>query len=190
MERLKIQNLTFAAFIIIGGMVGTGSSYGATLEGTIFDATGIDGLVVGTVTYNVAFKHDAYNSVYATTPPTFLGDETGAQAAATALASALVSLQVRYLTGLDQTLGQNALVPYNPPLNASAAQCTPATNCAMNIWSAVASPAFDPSVTYADVDFTVFTQTPLPAALPLFASGLGALGLLGWRRKRKVQAAA
>ncbi len=26
---------------------------------------------------------------------------------------------------------------------------------------------------------------PLPAALPLFASGLGALGLLGWRRKRK-----
>jgi hypothetical protein len=26
--------------------------------------------------------------------------------------------------------------------------------------------------------------TPLPAALPLFAGGLGALGLLGWRRKR------
>jgi len=26
---------------------------------------------------------------------------------------------------------------------------------------------------------------PLPAALPLFASGLGALGLLAWRRKRK-----
>ena len=30
-----------------------------------------------------------------------------------------------------------------------------------------------------------FTPTPLPAALPLFATGLGALGLLGWRRKRK-----
>jgi hypothetical protein len=28
------------------------------------------------------------------------------------------------------------------------------------------------------------TATPLPAALPLFAGGLGALGLLGWRRKR------
>ena len=27
--------------------------------------------------------------------------------------------------------------------------------------------------------------TPLPAALPLLATGLGALGLLGWRRKRK-----
>jgi hypothetical protein len=32
--------------------------------------------------------------------------------------------------------------------------------------------------------------TPLPAALPLFATGLGALGLLGWRRKRKAAAAA
>jgi len=27
--------------------------------------------------------------------------------------------------------------------------------------------------------------TPLPAALPLFATGLGALGLLRWRRRRK-----
>jgi hypothetical protein len=36
----------------------------------------------------------------------------------------------------------------------------------------------------------VVSATPLPAALPLFATGLGALGLLGWRRKRKAQAAA
>ncbi len=32
--------------------------------------------------------------------------------------------------------------------------------------------------------------TPLPAALPLFATGLGIMGLFGWRRKRKAQAAA
>ena len=31
---------------------------------------------------------------------------------------------------------------------------------------------------------------PAPASLPLFASGLGALGLLDWRRKRKMQAVA
>jgi choice-of-anchor A domain-containing protein len=31
--------------------------------------------------------------------------------------------------------------------------------------------------------------TPLPAALPLFATGLGGLGLFGWRRKRRTQAA-
>jgi hypothetical protein len=29
-----------------------------------------------------------------------------------------------------------------------------------------------------------FSQVPLPAALPLFASGLAGLGLLGWRRKK------
>ena len=29
--------------------------------------------------------------------------------------------------------------------------------------------------------------TPLPAALPLFAAGLGAMGLFGWRKKRKAQ---
>ena len=33
------------------------------------------------------------------------------------------------------------------------------------------------------------SQVPLPATLPLFATGLGALGLLGWRRKKKAQAA-
>jgi hypothetical protein len=32
------------------------------------------------------------------------------------------------------------------------------------------------------------SAVPLPAALPLFATGLGALGLLGWRRKRKLAA--
>ncbi len=33
------------------------------------------------------------------------------------------------------------------------------------------------------------SATPLPAALPLFATGLGAMGLFGWRRKRKSAAA-
>jgi len=32
------------------------------------------------------------------------------------------------------------------------------------------------------------SETPLPAALPLFASGLGALGLTVWRRKKKAAA--
>ena len=37
---------------------------------------------------------------------------------------------------------------------------------------------------------TETTETPLPGALPMLAGGLGVLGLLGWRRKRKVAAAA
>ena len=39
------------------------------------------------------------------------------------------------------------------------------------------------------IDTVSIDPTPLPAALPLFATGLGALGLLGWRRKRKAKAA-
>ena len=46
------------------------------------------------------------------------------------------------------------------------------------------------STNYGASSFSPVTITPLPAALPLFAGGLGALGLLGWRRKRKAAAAA
>jgi hypothetical protein len=33
----------------------------------------------------------------------------------------------------------------------------------------------------------LISGTPLPAALPVFVAGLGALDLLGWRRKRKAR---
>ena len=39
-----------------------------------------------------------------------------------------------------------------------------------------------------NLQFNVAT-VPAPAALPLFVSGLGVMGLLGWRRKRKKAAA-
>ncbi len=48
---------------------------------------------------------------------------------------------------------------------------------------------FDGNVGNGDFEF-IAEATPLPAALPLFASGLGALGLLGWRRKRKAAVSA
>jgi hypothetical protein len=43
-----------------------------------------------------------------------------------------------------------------------------------------------------DLEFapTLVPQTPVPAALPLFATGLGAMGLFGWRRKRNAAAIA
>jgi len=43
-----------------------------------------------------------------------------------------------------------------------------------------------------EVNFIFTTElnpVPLPAALPLFATGLGVMGLLGWRRKRQGAAA-
>ena len=44
----------------------------------------------------------------------------------------------------------------------------------------------DPTFYVSALDYSA---TPLPAAFPLFATGLGAMGLLGWRKKRKNVAA-
>ena len=38
---------------------------------------------------------------------------------------------------------------------------------------------------YGDLTGSI-TPTPLPTALPLFATGLGGLGLLGWRKRKAV----
>jgi hypothetical protein len=50
----------------------------------------------------------------------------------------------------------------------------------------------DGNLQFTGLDSLSFTAavTPLPAALPLFATGLGALGLLGWRSKRTARSVA
>jgi hypothetical protein len=50
--------------------------------------------------------------------------------------------------------------------------------------------AVNPSVGFGYHGFNTsehfsFNTTPLPAALPLFASGLGGLGYLSWRRRKR-----
>jgi hypothetical protein len=47
----------------------------------------------------------------------------------------------------------------------------------------------DPRNTESPLNVSI-GATPLPAALPLFATGLGAMGLFGWRKKRKAAAVA
>jgi hypothetical protein len=61
--------------------------------------------------------------------------------------------------------------------------------CSTSVGCAVGYP--DPSAIdgYYHPATISISETPLPAALPLFAGGLGALGLFGWRRKRKNAAA-
>jgi hypothetical protein len=52
-------------------------------------------------------------------------------------------------------------------------------------WQNIATSGGSHQETWLLVETQSLGATPLPSALPLFASGLGALGLLGWRRKRK-----
>ena len=69
-------------------------------------------------------------------------------------------------------------------------------------WGTVALPAnadwiwsLPDNGAYADFAAQLLAPTnslpsPIPAALPLFGTGLGLLGLMGWRRKRRAQALA
>ena len=47
----------------------------------------------------------------------------------------------------------------------------------------------DEDATFSGTMTPLTAETPIPATLPLFVSGLGALGLLGWQRRRKKTAA-
>jgi len=49
---------------------------------------------------------------------------------------------------------------------------------------------FDDMVIRIDASISSAPAAPLPGALPLFVSGLGAIGLVGWRRKRNAARAA
>jgi hypothetical protein len=67
---------------------------------------------------------------------------------------------------------------------------------AVSLFQCLTSGCLVPGIEFTSAEWTgsagqwspIF-PTPVPAALPLFATGLGALGLLGWRRKRKAATA-
>jgi hypothetical protein len=98
-----------------------------------------------------------------------------------------------YTSGLGGSLTENAIVVFNP-----------ATELTTTSFYAVVTDltgSFDLTDAQANFEHVIYTTgtnqlgvegaisaTPLPAALPLFASGFGAIGLLSWRRKQKAAA--
>ena len=83
------------------------------------------------------------------------------------------------------TVGSYGDVPYD----SVTADFTDANSGLVQFWARAEDGG---SVSFDSVSFDFKegdTVLPLPSALPLFATGLGALGLLGWRRKRKNTAA-
>jgi hypothetical protein len=75
--------------------------------------------------------------------------------------------------------------PHNPFLNQTATFTI--NDAAITAATTVTAATFSFGTT---AGINVPGEIPVPAALPLFATGLGALGLLGWRRKRKASATA
>jgi hypothetical protein len=111
----------------------------------------------------------------ATTTPTFVGFPLGVTSGT-------------YNNTLDLTLASS----YNPAFVTAEGGSVAAAEAALLLGLAT-------DVAYLNIHTTMFpggeirgflVPTPLPATLPLFATGLGVLGLLGWRRKRKAAAVA
>jgi hypothetical protein len=176
-------------------LISVSQASAAILVGTTTDASGIDGLVVDGVTYDVTFVNASYDTVYPSgSPPTFLNNLSGASDAASNLAAALNTLSVSVLSGASKPF---ALIPY---YDAAGYDTAADASCGVYPLYACSPPALNESWSFGngfandavvyDTDFAIFVPTPLPAALPLFGAVLGVGGLLGWHRKRQNAAGA
>jgi hypothetical protein len=195
------MKLKLLGLIACMALLGVAQAEAATLVGQSTDVSGIDGLVVDGVSYNVSFEQVNYGSVPGLNPSTFYGNPSGAFDASSALISALNSFGVSGLVDIRGNLvGYEALVV--PIVVNDFGLAVVGAECISNSSGCLPSPSPFPvwfQVTTAlpdngmaifpsdqEFDFAVFSAaTPLPAALPLFATGLGVMGLLGWRRKHR-----
>jgi hypothetical protein len=178
--------------IACAASLGLSQASAATLMGTTTDASGINGLVVDGLTYDVTFVYTDYENAYSSTQPYFSGNQTGALDASTAITNALNSLGVSGLVNGPGTSTLAVIVPYGVPFENFVAtylsECPYTTSCPSEGWYDESYDAYNESTGFEYTTFSLIA-TPLPAALPLFATVLGSGGLFGWRRKRKNAAA-
>jgi hypothetical protein len=142
---------------------------------TLFVDVTFSGLTTGTTASHIhCCAPPGSNAIVATTTPTFAGFPLGVTSGT-------------YFNTLDMTL----MSSYNPAfITANGGTIASAQG--------VLFTGIETGNAYLNIHTTMFgggeirgwlVATPLPTALPLFATGLGALGLLGWRRKRKTASA-
>jgi hypothetical protein len=90
--------------------------------------------------------------------------------------------------GLLEFLGFNGFVCFQNQDACLGDQAYADSTLLLDVFGANTDPdALGPIPETGTVEFAI-AETPLPGALSLFAGGLGAIGLLGWRRKRKAAA--
>ena len=164
-------SLIYAFDVTDGGDLHQGG--GNSIDALLLDVGG----TISTTTFSntsFSFSHDSspnsgglgtFTDAYTCTDPSSGGNACGAAVTVTFTGTNLVA-------NFTTTNGNQIFAGADITCQATGASCSN-----------------DPNFATGSVGATL-AATPLPAALPLFATGLGGLGLLGWRRKRKGQAVA
>jgi hypothetical protein len=116
------------------------------------------------------------SAVITTTDSTQLGAQL--DWAFTSVASTLLAANGSYWIAVVYGNGNNNFFSTSPVTTEAGVTLGSGAICGQNTQCSSGTISFGP-------DFETLTATPLPAALPLFAGGLGLMGFLGRRRKRK-----
>jgi hypothetical protein len=155
----------------------------AVLSATFVDQAG--GAEVGSPRFGIYTTGGDYFTVYLGTPPNFSDSDPAAFTAAysgtnlnngTTNSTFQLENTLQTLAALQATYGSDLVnevaLFVDGGYGANGPQSLTVSGITIN------------NTTYSS-SLAAAAETPLPAALPLFASGLGALGFVGWRKRRK-----
>ena len=150
--------------------------------------------------FEAGYKNAAFNYNNGTSPPLFvnyttmIGSNTYSAASVgnQVIESFTLSTDPALVPFLFQSFGGNTIAINGGDVTPGATIAFAVVNGGLTAYAFFDNSGAGPDNDYDDMVVKIealvsgnSSTTPIPAALPLFASGLGALGLLSWRRKRK-----